>query len=60
MNARARDVLELNAALAINRGEVDGDGIEVAFREIVGDIADNDRNMITRRVCRRSANTARI
>ena len=35
----ARDVVELEA-LTIDRGEVDGDGIEVAFREIVGDIAD--------------------
>ena len=33
------DVIELET-LAVNRGEVDCNGIEVAFREIVGDIAD--------------------
>ena len=35
----ARDVVELEA-LTIDRGEVDGDCIEVAFGKIVGDIAD--------------------
>ena len=59
MNAHPGEIIELEA-LTINGGEADANSVEVSLREIVGDIADNDRNMITRRVCRRSANTARI
>ena len=45
------DVIELET-LAVNRGEVDCNGVEVAFREIVGDIADRKSATDLHRLCK--------
>ena len=51
MKSFAADVVQLEP-LTVNRGEVDGDGIEVAFREVVGDIADRKSATDLHRLCK--------